>query len=107
MLDLFAYTDWDLNENNGGDLAEMLDAQTSEQTKNGTIATVMAITPSQFFNVDDCCEDNVVHSVLDGFGNLPGGAGPLGPSDLASAFQWNDVLIPAGGAVSFEIVKMV
>jgi len=46
-------------------------------------------------------------NVLDASGNLPNGTGPVGPDDVAFAFQYDSILLENNQSFTIEKQKMV
>ena len=83
---LSEYDDFDLNDSSGGDTVRY-DGTSFIQT-DGNTTLVLTSTPFDFFDVEACCESNILSDRLIN-GHLAGNAGPFGPDDVAFALEYD------------------
>ena len=99
---LFEYADWDPENTDDNDTAsfdntEEFDAVTYIDDDTATSITIYSMTPVSFFDVHDCCAQNILDARLIN-GNLAENIA-FGLGDPAHALQYNQS-IPSGGSTT-------
>ncbi len=107
LLDLFEYEDWDVGTSGGDDTAVLAPDGTVTVTDPTATVTVLSSPAPDFARVASASTGNVETSNQDAAGNLIVLTGPVGPQDVAAAFQWNDVLLAPGESFTLTKVKSV
>ncbi len=87
-VNLFAYSDFDLNGLSGGDSGVLVSPSTIRYTKGNTAVDVIASTDNLFgYQVDSFA--NLLNLLNDGsVYNVSNSGLPFGPGDMTSVFQW-------------------
>ena len=94
----FQYVDFNLLNNSGGDVAQILNANTVEQTSGQAVVSETVVTPAPSHH-EVAISNATLLSFSDGVATtLSDASGPLGPADVTWAFQW-DFTILAGETV--------
>lgn len=105
-VDLFAYSDFDLNGTTGGDSGVLVDPQTIRYTEGTTAVDVIASSGSLVgYDVDnysdllDLLNDSSVYDVSNS-------GLPFGPGDMTNVFQWRATL-GLGQEINGTLTKLV
>ena len=103
LLDFFSYYDWFLHESGSGEEGFFDGLDTLVEFERSVNAEVQSVTPHDFFDIGLCCYEKILGTSLDASGNLAGNTS-AGPGDLASAFQYDGILLGPGQISVLESV---
>jgi len=107
-LSFFQYVDFDLGGTSGGDFGQILNGRTVRQADSlGTFVvneTVVTPAPDRF---DLATFPGIAGLFFDGLpSNLGNNAGPIGPTDVTWAFQW-DIVLNTGDTFTISKDKLL
>ena len=92
----FEYCDFDMNGSAGGDIGQIINGRIASQFDGPAAVSETVVTPAPSrWQID--LWPVILNSLNDAaITNLNNNSGPLGPNDLAWAFQWDFTLNPGG-----------